>query len=104
MKSNAPLNLAINIAAEPLENLIARWAWAFPIESSIHICKQVRVLIRFTTDHRPIDVAQVILNLLQREDATVDDDLQVLELLFQLVDPVVAERRNLSILFGTQSL
>ena len=66
--------------------------------------QQIRVVVGRTAQHHPVEVLQVALGVVEIVDAAVEHDGQPGELLLEANHFLVAQRWNLTILFGTQPL
>ena len=65
---------------------------------------EVRMVIRLAADHHAVDLREMRVDLLQRLHAAVEQDFQVREVALELVDDLVAQRRDLAVLLRAQSL
>ena len=72
-------------------------------DAAVHVGQQVGVVVDLAAEHHAIDVLQVLVALVQRLDAAVDDDVQLREFLLQPIHRLVAERRNLAVLLRRQA-
>nr|GEX44184.1 transaldolase [Tanacetum cinerariifolium] len=71
---------------------------------AINISQQIRVVIRLAAEHHAVKGVQVFLALLQRLDATVEDNFQLGKVMLELGGDIIAQRRDVTVFLGRQTL